>query len=96
VHFVGCRSLQLRHQSFVYLALPNVFGGGVDACVCCRAERGGITHTGTFYGLNIFRVEVSVMIQTQNRIAYATHRVYNTASLAVMQKHGICFIHNYL
>jgi hypothetical protein len=75
VHDVGGRVFPLRHEPFVDSALADVLGGGIHPRVCGGAKRrNGMVHAGAFYGLNIFAVEVSVMIQTKNKMLYTTQR----------------------
>lgn len=92
VHDVVRDPVQVEHESFVYFALADVLGGGIHPRVCDGAERNGVTHAVALYGLNIFTVEVSVMIHTKTEIVYARHRPKKTASLAVMRRHVACFI----
>jgi hypothetical protein len=74
VHHVMRQRVQVQHEPFVYFALSDVLCGGIHSRVCDGAQRNGVAHAAALYGLNIFTVEVSVMIQTKSEIVYATHR----------------------
>jgi hypothetical protein len=55
-----------------------------------------MVHAAAFYGLNIFAVEVSVMIQTKSKMLYTTQRPQKTAEMVVMVRQGACFIQRHL
>lgn len=74
MHDVVRDVVQVEHEPFVYFALSDVLGSGIHPRVCDGAERDGVTHAFALYGLNIFTVEVSVMIHTKTEIVYATQR----------------------